>query len=546
MPTYKATAYIRLSYTDDRSSESDSVANQRKLIENFVERNPDIEVVSYKVDDGYSGIIFDRPAFKEMMQDVTNGEINCVIVKDLSRLGREYIETGRYLRRVFPAYGVRFIAITDNIDTAQESSGDDLTVSVKNIMNEAYCRDISVKTRTSLDVKRRNGDFVGAFTVYGYIKSEDNKNLLVPDPYASRVVQNIYQMRLEGSSALRIANELNRLGILSPLAYKKNHGLPYAKKGYADREDCKWSATTIIRMLQDETYTGTLVQGKQGTSNYKIKQMEQKPESEWIRIPDAHEPLITKQDFDLVQRIRGLDTRTSPKQDTVYLFSGVLICGCCGSRMTRKTNRVNGKEYHYYYCPTGKKHGCANPVMLKESKLIDCVQESLKAYIQNVASLETLLNSISINQALAKEYTAHISENERRLEQAQAYKSRLYENLVEGMITKEEYASYKVKYTRQAEEIKASIAALKEKLTDVLENRSERNRWISHFTQFESMETLDRKALIHMVQSVRVQGKNELDIRFNYKDEYEKALRLIALAAQEAELSIPELLRKAG
>ena len=549
MPKYKATAYIRLSYTDDRSSESDSVANQRKLIENFVERNPDIEVASYKVDDGYSGIIFDRPAFKEMMQDVTNGEINCVIVKDLSRLGREYIETGRYLRRVFPAYGVRFIAITDNIDTAQESSGDDLTVSVKNIMNEAYCRDISVKTRTSLDVKRRNGDFVGAFTVYGYMKSEDNKNLLVPDPYASRVVQNIFQMRLEGSSALRIANELNRLGILSPLAYKKNHGLPYAKKGYADREDCKWSATTIIRILQDETYTGTLVQGKQGTSNYKIKQMEQKPESEWIRIPDAHEPLITKQDFDLVQRIRGLDTRTSPKQDTVYLFSGVLICGCCGSRMTRKTNRVNGKEYHYYYCPTGKKHGCANPVMLKESNLIDCVQESLKAYIQNVASLETLLNSIdqsSINQALAKEYTAHISENERRLEQAQAYKSRLYENLVEGMITKEEYASYKAKYTRQAEEIKASIAALKEKLTDVLKNRSERNRWITHFTQFESMETLDRKALIHMVQSIRVQGKNELDIRFNYKDEYEKALRLIALAAQEAELSIPELLRKAG
>lgn len=181
MPKYKATAYIRLSYTDDHSSESDSVSNQRKLIENFVERNPDIEVVSEKIDDGYSGIIFDRPAFKEMMQDVTDGNINCVIVKDLSRLGREYIETGRYLRRVFPAYGVRFIAITDSIDTAHDS-GDDLTVSVKNIMNEAYCRDISIKTRSSLDVKRRNGDFVGAFPVYGYMKAEDNKNLLVPDP----------------------------------------------------------------------------------------------------------------------------------------------------------------------------------------------------------------------------------------------------------------------------------------------------------------------------------------------------------------------------
>ena len=535
MPKYKATAYIRLSYTDDHSSESDSISNQRKLIENFVERNPDIEVVSEKIDDGYSGIIFDRPAFKEMMQDVTDGNINCVIVKDLSRLGREYIETGRYLRRVFPAYGVRFIAITDSIDTAQDS-GDDLTVSVKNIMNEAYCRDISIKTRTSLDVKRRNGDFVGAFPVYGYMKVEDNKNLLVPDPYAARVVCDIFRMRLEGASASKIASELNRLGILSPLAYKKNNGLPYAKKGYADKADCKWSATTIIRILQDETYTGTLVQGKQGTPHYKIKQMEQRPASEWVRVPDAHEALIARQDFELVQRIKGLDTRTSPNEDTVYLFSGILICGCCGSRMTRKTNRANGKEYHYYYCPTGKKKGCAHPVMLKESSLIDCVRDSLKAYIGNIASLEALLSSVdqsSINQALAKEYSDHITDNERRLEQVLEFKARLYESLVGGMLTKEEYASYKAKYTKQAEDIRESVRVLKEKLTEVLENRSERNRWISQFTQFSTLETLDRRALIHMVQSIRVRGKKELDITFTHEDEYQKALQLLTLAAQQ-------------
>ena len=535
MPKYKATAYIRLSYTDDHSSESDSVSNQRKLIENFVEHNPDIEVVSEKIDDGYSGIIFDRPAFKEMMQDVTDGNINCVIVKDLSRLGREYIETGRYLRRVFPTYGVRFIAITDSIDTAHDS-GDDLTVSVKNIMNEAYCRDISIKTRTSLDVKRRNGDFVGAFPVYGYMKAEDNKNLLVPDPYAARVVCDIFRMRLEGASASKIAAELNRLGILSPLAYKKNNGLPYAKNGYADKADCKWSATTIIRILQDETYTGTLVQGKQGTPHYKIKQMEQRPASEWVRVPDAHEALIARQDFELVQRIKELDTRTSPNEDTVYLFSGILICGCCGSRMTRKTNRANGKEYHYYYCPTGKKKGCAHPVMLKESSLIDCVRDSLKAYIGNIASLEALLTGIdqsSINQALAKEYSDHITDNERRLEQVLEFKARLYESLVGGMLTKEEYASYKAKYTKQAEDIRESVRVLKEKLTEVLENRSERNRWISQFTQFSTLETLDRRALIHMVQSIRVRGKKELDITFTHEDEYKKALQLLAMAAQQ-------------
>lgn len=180
MQVYKAAKYIRLSYTDDKSNESNSVGNQRKLIEDFVSRHPEIELVSEKVDDGYSGVIFDRPAFKEMMDDIMEGKINCVIVKDLSRLGREYIETGRYMRRVFPAYGVRFIAINDNIDTLNESAGDDLTVSVKNIMNEAYARDISIKTRSSLETKRKNGDFVGAFPVYGYRKSEDHGKRFFP------------------------------------------------------------------------------------------------------------------------------------------------------------------------------------------------------------------------------------------------------------------------------------------------------------------------------------------------------------------------------
>lgn len=541
MPKYKAAAYIRLSYTDDRLSESDSVGNQRRLIEAFAERNPDIEIVMEKIDDGYSGIIFDRPAFKEMMQEVADGSINCVIVKDLSRLGREYIETGRYLRRVFPTYGVRFIAITDNIDTAQENSSDDLTVSVKNIMNEAYCRDISIKTRTALDVKRRNGDFVGAFTVYGYIKSEDNKNQLIPDPYASRVVRDIFRMRLDGASASHIASELNRLGILSPLAYKRNNGFPYAKKGYTDRADCKWSATTIIRILKDETYMGTLVQGKRGTSNYKIKERELRPSSEWIRVTDAHEALITKQDFELVQRVSGLDTRTSPHKDTVYLFSGILICGCCGARMTRKTNRVKGKEYHYYYCPTGKKNGCHSPVMLREDALIDCVWQTVKSYIDNVASLEALLKNIdqsSLNRALIKEYSDHITDNERRLEQVMEFKAHLYESLVSGQISKEDYANYKARYTRQTEEIKKSIRLLKEKLEAVKENRSERNRWIQHFTQFSELETIDRKALIHMVQSIHVLGKQELKITFTHEDEYQRALDLI-IQAQRVE-------RKAG
>ena len=315
----------------------------------------------------------------------------------------------------------------------------------------------------------------------------------------------------------------------------------YAKHGYADKEDCKWSATTIIRILQDETYIGTLVQGKQGSPHYKIKQMEQRPSSEWIRVPDTHEPLIAKQDFELVQRIRRLDTRTSPKRDTVYLFSGVLICGCCGNRMTRKTNRVKGKEYHYYYCPTGKKHGCTNPVMLKESDLVECVKDSLKGYIDNVSCLQAILDGIdqsSINQALANEYASHIAANEQQVEQALEFKARLYESLITGTISKEEYTDYKARYTRIAENAKESIRVLKEKLADVLENRSERNRWISHFPQFSTMETLDRKAVVHMIQSIKVIGKKELEITFTYQDEYQKAIQLIQLAEQTSQRKV--------
>lgn len=532
MPKYKAAEYIRLSYTDDKSSESDSVGNQRKLIENFVSHNPDIEIVSEKIDDGYSGIIFDRPAFKEMMEDVTEGKINCVIVKDLSRLGREYIETGRYLRRIFPAYGVRFIAINDNIDTAQDNAGDDLAVSVKNIMNEAYCRDISIKTRSALDIKRRNGDFVGAFTVYGYLKSEHDKNQLVVDPYAANIVRTIFRMRLEGHSALNIANELNRACVLSPLAYKKNKGLPYAKGGYTDKDECKWSATTVIRILEDETYTGVLVQGKRGTPHYKLRVMELHPSSEWIRIPDAHEAVVAQTDFDLVQRIRHLDTRTSPDHKTVYLFSGVLVCGCCGARMTRKTSRVKGKEYHYYYCPTGKKNGCTHPVMLKESALIECVRDTMKSRICNVASLEEFLSGVDqmkINRQLADEYAAQVDENKKQYALALEMKARLYENMVQGMITKEEFVSYKSRYTLMAEQLEAANHELQDKIRDVMENRSERNRWIQHFTRFSDLVELDRRAVVQLIQTITVFGKNSISIHFNYEDEYKKATTMVEL-----------------
>ncbi len=538
MSKYRATDYLRLSYTENHENESDSIANQKKLIEDYVKEHPDIELVSEKVDDGYSGILFDRPAFQEMMQDIMEGRVNCVIVKDLSRLGREYIETGRYLRRIFPAYGVRFIAINDNIDTAHEHAGDDLNISMKNLINDAYCHDISVKTRSALEVKRKKGDYVGACPVYGYRKSEENRNQLVVDEYAARVVRDIFRAKIDGRSAKRIADELNALGVLSPLTYKISRGLPHPKGGFADRPDAKWSATTVIRILQDEIYTGTLVQGRQGTYNHKLRNVIQKPEEEWIRVENAHEAIIRKRDFDLVQHIMGLDTRTAPEGEKVYLFSGLLVCGCCGARMTRKTNTVGGKKYIYYHCPTGKKHGCPHPVMLREDDLIQCVLASVQAHIKNVVSVDELLNSISeetINRELVAGYKAQIAENRAQLEQIGVFKAGLYENFVKGMLDKAEYKSLRDGYTERMEELRSAIDQLRQEMERVTDRTSERQKWAQQFREFSNMTELDRRAVVTLIQSIRIISKTELKITFRYQMEYDAALQKLSQARLEQE-----------
>lgn len=545
---YRAAKYIRLSYADDKKNRrdgecekprpSDSIENQRRLLDHFIETQPDIEAVTEKVDDGVSGIIFERKAFKEMMAQIEAGEINCVIVKDLSRFGREYIETGRYLRNILPAYGVRFIAVNDNIDTLKDSA-DDLVVGVKTLINDAYCRDISVKTRSVLNGKRESGDYVGACPVYGYKRDEENKNRLAIDDYPASIVRDIFRMKIDGMSASKIAETLNKRGVLSPMSYKRDRGLPHPTGGFADRPNAKWSATAIFRILKDETYTGTLVQDRCGTLNYKIKDLVQKPRTEWKRTENAHEAIIPLQDFDLVQRIMRLDTRTTPGGDNVHLFSGILICGCCGARMTRKSVPYKGKSYYYYYCPTGKKRGCQHAAMLKEYDLCACILNSVKAHIQNVASLEAVIangDGQRAAQALARRIQEQIAENERQIEQITRYKAALYQNMVDGVIDRKDHKLLRGQYAADEIHLRDAIAALETELDEALAGKAERLCWMEHFKQLEGLRELDRRAVITLIQSIRVLSKTELDVTFTYQAEYEQALHLTAKAALGADI----------
>lgn len=219
---FQAAVYSRLSredgdVSDASKAESNSISNQKELIRNFLKDKQDIQVVSERTDDGFSGVNFERPAFQLMLEDIRQGKVNCVIVKDLSRFGRNYIESGRYLEKIFPMLGVRFISVNDNYDSlAGKSQTDEIVLPFKNLINDAYCRDISVKIRSHLDIKRRKGEFIGSFTVYGYQKDERNHNRIVADDYASKVVQDIYAWKIGGMSQQGIADKLNRQGVLSP------------------------------------------------------------------------------------------------------------------------------------------------------------------------------------------------------------------------------------------------------------------------------------------------------------------------------------------
>ncbi len=251
-------SYLRLSREDGDKVMSDSIANQRAMITEYVNQRDDLVLTEEYIDDGYSGTNFDRPSFRRMMEAIKKKKITCVIVKDLSRLGRNYIETGRYLEHIFPMYKVRFISILDHYDNVNTTGDvDQIIVPFKNLINDAYCRDISMKIRSHFEVKRKSGQFIGSFATYGYQKDPHNKNHLIIDPYAAEIVKSIFRMKLEGKSAQHIADELNKLGVLPPSEYKRSSGLNY-DCGFRCSEEPKWAAVSVQRVLSNELYTGVM------------------------------------------------------------------------------------------------------------------------------------------------------------------------------------------------------------------------------------------------------------------------------------------------
>lgn len=541
---YKACIYARLSKDDgdDAKKESNSISNQKALVRDFLSNYQDIEIVAEKVDDGFSGVSFDRPAFNEMMDLVRSGKVNCVVCKDLSRFGRNYIDAGNYIEKVFPFLGVRFIAINDGYDSAEkQNQSSNLVVPFKNLINDAYCKDISVKIRSQLEIKRKKGEFISAFAVYGYMKDPNDHNKLIPDTYAAEVVKQIFQWKLRGMSQGKIADELNKKGVLCPMEYKISNG-ENIQTAFRGSDKAKWSSNTVKRILQNEVYIGVLVQGKQTTPNHKIKERFTKDESEWIRIENAHEAIIDHETFMSVRDLMNRDTRTSAEEDTVYLFSGYVKCGDCGQNMVRKTIPAGKKKYVYYVCSTNKsKQGCT-PHSISETKLEQTVLQATRIHIALIEDIERLfrfIDDLPENQRNIFNYDAQIIRLKDEIEKYQKFKMKLYENLEEGIINQQEYFQYKGNYTTKIADAEEAIRNLEKERREAVEGNRRETVWINVFKKYENIDRLDRRAVVEMIDHINVYEDNRIKIIFKYKDECERAINYIEKLSHQVVMPEP-------
>lgn len=509
-------------------SESESIGNQRELIRAYIHEQQDIQLYDIYVDDGFSGSNFDRPEFNRMMCDIEAGRVNCVIVKDLSRFGRDYIESGRYIQKTFPALGVRFIALTDNYDsfTADAGTGS-IVLPVKNFINDSYCRDISTKVKSGLEVKRRNGECISSFVVYGYRKDEGNKNHLVPDEYAAGIVRKIFEWKIVGMAVSAIAERLNELGILSPKEYKKSLGLKY-NGGFRGTGKSLWGNSSVKRILTNEVYLGHLQQGKSQKINYKVKKSVEKPREEWVCVENTHEALISEDDFQIVQNLLKSDSRMGPNMEKPGLFAGLLFCGDCGEQMVRRIIRYKGKDKVYYICSTKNRGDGCTRHSIEEGTLKSLVESTVKKYANAFLEEKELFDRAREQEADDFSEVSTYDREIRRLKDEQdRYYSLclgLYEDLRNGVITKQEFERLHEGFEKKAVELGEAQKKQETLIREMFRKGVLSAGRLKAFQDCVELKEIDRHSLSSLVKRIYIYEEKRIEIEYYFMDQYQVML----------------------
>ena len=509
-----AVMYLRLSKEDGEKTESNSISNQREIINSYVKRNQ-ITMVKEYVDDGYSGATFDRPNFKEMMKDAYDKKFDTIIVKDLSRFGRDYIEAGKYIQRIFPENGIRFISVNDNYDSKSADMNDThLILPIKNFINDSYCRDISNKVKSSQKIKREKGDFISAFAPYGYKKSDENKNKLVVDEQAAPNIKNIFDMKLLGYSSKAIADELNHLGVLTPRKYKESQG--FKCNGFQNIKGGNWTAKAVNRIIENEVYIGNTLQGKSITLNYKNKKQIGKDKEEWIRVEDTHEAIISKEIFAIANTMLKRDLNNSRGKDKIDIFTGMLFCKECGSSLIRRTVKYKEREEIFYICSKYNKEKSCSRHSIKEETLIKAVSKIIKTYIEFNEKLYSKVQLIDINRNL-KDNQIPILKREKAM--TEELLSSLYLDLKEDVISKEEYQLFRKNYMEKLTKLDESIQYRLRKQEDTKDKIDENKSWIIDINRYKKLSGIDRLSVVMLIDKIFISEDKTIDIRFNHAEE---------------------------
>ena len=533
---YSAGAYARLSVLETRDKkDSEALQNQKALLREYIAEHPELRLAREYEDNGETGTNFEREGFQSLIEDVRRGLIDCIVVKDLSRFGRDHVEVEHYLQHVFPHLGVRFIAISDGYDSADASTFDRLTVALKNIVNNIYSKDISLKSGSVLREKQARGEFIGAYASYGYIKDPQNHHRIIPDPEAAQVVREIYRRKLDGQGDNAITRWLNASGIFSPSCYRYQKGIIRDER-YAQPKP--WLVGAVKNILRSEIYLGHMVQGRRISEFYANRPDRVLPQDEWTVVKHTHEPLVSQEDFDRVQEInrkaKAAYYANLGKYDslgkTENLLRGLVFCADCGRPLVRyKQVTSKGKYVHYYYlCPNYAaqlEHSGCTYKFVPEEKLIGAVESIAAKEILLAADLKVLAKQ------KAAQHTAAAEEAGRALKGAlaeqnklHALRERLLRNYLAKLMDQRDYERIRAKYQAEEDDLNARIKELRAKQREEKRLLTQDNPWFTAVTSCSLPFSLTRETAKLLIERITVYDNARWEITFRFRDERQAIL----------------------
>ncbi len=534
MNTITVAKYLRLSSEDEdlRQSgklESNSIGNQRNLLDIHIRRIP--ELANAKVlefcDDGWSGKNFERPAVRELLSQVKQGKIQCIIVKDLSRFGRDYLTVGNYISRVFPFLGVRFIAVNDGFDSIRPTDIDSLDTSFKALLYDLYSRDLSRKVRTAKRFRAQRGDFLSSFAPYGYQKDSANKNHLVVDPEAASVVRRIFQMAADGTNIVQIAKTLNHESVLTPMQYKRAAGCSRTVWPSVN-EDNFWTDSTISAILRDERYTGKIIYGKKTHERVGDPHTVSVNRAEWITVEGTHEEIVTVELFNQVQN--HMRTYTVKKcRRGKSLLERKVKCGICGHAMRRTKAKAA-----CYICNTPlvtELYACSSE-QTPEADILDTLLAGLRARAVIAVEFSRLWEEKcrGAERDAAATRKAMIALKEQHEKLGQQIKT-LYESFAMDEISRTDYLALKNGAVREREGIAAQISELTAQLENSGAESALTNRFVTAFQKYTEVETITGEIVADVLEEIRIYPDKRIDIAWKYQDEFENLLAALEMEA---------------